>query len=324
MRRLGLFALVFIVLAALYWLLEAPGSKPGARQDAPLLAAFTPGDIARIAITCPRNGAVELTRTETGWQVTVPGTESSYAADAASVQKLLDQIATLTAGTKVSRNPGRHALYEVSADTGLRVQAFDGNGTSAAAVLIGKSGPNIFSTYVRAADNDNVYLVDGILQGAASKTLNEWRDKSLFSFDPQNVQTYNVTGDCTLALSKNEDDWFAGPDNTPVDTDAVAKLMQSFAAISAADFADGALEDFGFARPSRIITVELEDETRVSLLSGSDANAFQQHAKRSGADTVYIIEKYQLDGLCPTIEELTTPEPDQEEPPDKIDTATNS
>lgn len=313
MRRLGLFALVFIVLAALYWLLEAPG-KRDVRPDAPLLASFHASDITRIAITCPRNGPVELHRAGEGWKVAEPGGKAACAADSSAVNALLDQLAALPAGTMVSHNPDRHALYEVSADTGLRVEAYDGTGGRIAAVTIGKNGPNIFSTYVRPEGSDKVYLVDGILQAAASKTVNEWRDKSVFAFDPHNVRAYTVTGDCTLALSKKGKDWFAGPHNTPVDAATVGKLIASFAAINAADFAEGTLEEFGLAKPLRTITVEVDDGTQFCLLIGGDANAFQQHVKRTDSDTIYIIEKYQLGGLCPSLEELNTPEADAAAP----------
>lgn len=307
MRRLGLFALVFIVLAALYWLMESPAQRRTTQEPGGLLSGFKPAELERITITSPAKSAVVLQLSGTDWQVSTPEDTTSYAADSSAVQALLDALAALTTVSMVSHNPGRHALYEVSPETGLRVEALDSAGRTAA-VLIGKNGPNIFSTFVRAADSDNVYLVDGILQGTANKTLNEWRDKTVFKLDPALVRAYTVSGERSLSLLKNGDAWQAGSGET-VNAEAAAQVIRTFAWLTAADFAEGPLEEFGLARPSRTITAELADGTSATLLLGQNANAFQQFAKTAAADTVYIIEKYLLDSLCPTLEQLNSPVP---------------
>jgi len=307
MRRLGLFALIFIVLAALYWLLERPAQRRTTQEPARLLSGFAPAEVERLALTCPDKGAVVLQRAGTGWQVSTPEDTNAYAADSSAVQALLDALAALTTGSMASRNSDRHALYNVNPETGLRIEGRDRSGRTSAAVVIGKNGPNIFSTYVRAADSDTVYLVDGILQAPASKTLNEWRDKTVIKLDAGLVRAYTVSGDCSLSLRKNADAW-AGNGET-VNAESAAQVIRTFAGLTAADFAEGPLEEFGLARPSRTITAELADGTGATLLLGRDANAFQQYAKTADADTVYIIEKYLLDSLCPTLEQLNSPAP---------------
>jgi hypothetical protein len=306
MRRLGLFALIFIVLAALYWLVERPADNRSSQQPERVLSAFEPASITRINITCPDKGSIVLQRADTLWQVSAPDNDASHTADSTAVQTLLDALAALTTGSIVSRNSERHALFEVSPDTGLRIDMLESSGT-VTGIVIGKNGPNIFSTYVRAADKDEVYLVDGILQGAASKTLNEWRDKSVFKLDPGLVRTYTLSGDRSLTLRKSDDTWQSDTGES-IDAEATAQAVRTFAGLSAADFAEGSLEDFGLAPPSRIITAELADGTRAALLLGSNANAFQQYAKIEDGDTVYIVEKYLLDSLCPAPEQMKAPE----------------
>jgi len=308
MRRLGLFALVFIVLAALYWLLENPAGRRAQQEPGRLLSDFKPAELERITITSPAIGAVVLQRSVAGWQVYTPDRKTSYTADSAAVQALLDSLSALTTASMVARNPDRHALYEVTPETGLRVEVLTHEGRIAAAVVIGKNGPNIFSTYVRTADSDDVYLVDGILQTTASKTLNEWRDKTVFKLDPGLMRAYTVSGDRSLTLHKNDDVWQANQGET-VTAEAAAQLMRTFAGLNAADFAEGSLEEFGLARPSRTITADLSDGTSVTLLLGRDVNAFQQYAKKTDGDTIYVIEKHLLEALCPTTEELNTPQP---------------
>jgi hypothetical protein len=305
MRRLGLFALIFIVLAGLYWLLEGQGNR--SPKTVHLLTSFKPAQVERINITSPGTGAIVLQRTDKAWQVSI-GQAASYAANSSAVENLLESLAMLKADSLVSRNAERHALYEVSKETGLRVEALDRDKRALAALLIGKSGPNIISTYVRNDDSDQVYLVDGILQNAAAKSLNEWRDKTIFSFKPEQVTAYTVIGTSSLALNKTNGKWLIGTEHEPANTAAVEQAVRALTTLSAADFAEGPLETFGLAAPEQTVTAALADGTRLTLLLGKGMNAFQQYAKKADDGTIFIVEKHILGMLCPTMEELTAPE----------------
>jgi hypothetical protein len=317
MRRLSLFAIIFIVMAALYWFLEGPKIKNADREQNNLLSGLESPNVERINISSASSGAIVLKRADNGWQVSEDLTTFSTA-DSTAVEALFESLAQLKNDSLVSRNSDRHALYEVSPETGIQVEVLGGEGTLAN-VLIGKSGPNIFSTYVRVAEKDEVYLVDGILQNATSKTLNEWRDKAVFDFDPGLIQEYTISGDSSLALYKNAQTWQAGKDKMPVSVEAVESVMQNFANLNAVDFAEGTLADCSLTTPARTITAKFEDGTHVNLLLGGDANAFQQYAKTADGETIYIIEKHILGMLCPTIEDLKAPKPEKEVPAETID-----
>ena len=307
MRRLSLFALIFIVLAGLYWLLEGREGKVSREPDH-LLFGFEPANVQYINITPPGTETIVLQRNDEAWLVSRDGV--SYAADSPAVQALLDNLAALKTNSMASRNPDRHARYEVSLETGLRVETLDRDKRALAALLIGKSGPNIFSTYVRNDDSDKVYLVDGILQNAASKSVNEWRDKTIFSFKPEQVTAYTVIGTSSLALNKTKGEWLIGSEQAPANTAVVEQAVRTLATLNAADFAEGSLEKFGLAAPAQTVTATFDDGTEAVLLLGKDVNAFQQYAKKADDQTIYIVEKHILGMLCPTMEELNAPVPD--------------
>jgi len=316
MRRLCLFTALFIILAGLYWLLEGPEKNNASREPDTVLKGFSSANAGRITLTAPPADVTVLQRIDAGWQVSTAGQDTVYAADSSAVQKLLSNLAALKTGTVVSRNSKRHALYEVSPETGLLIEVADNAKRPLASLLIGKNGPNIFSTYVRAADSDAVYLVDGILKDKVSKTLNEWRDKNIFALEPGAIHAYTVAGDTRLNLQKSSGEWQAG--DVEVSAEAVGRLLESFATLGAVDFAEGPLEEFGLDKPLRIITAEIDNETQATLLFGSAANAFQQYAKTADSDTIYIIEKHLLSMLCPALEELKAPE--EEPSAEPIDT----
>ncbi len=312
MRRLSLFAIIFIVMAALYWFLEGPKIKNADREPNNLLSSLESANVERINISSANSGAIVLKRAANGWQVAADH-KTFYTADSPSVEALFESLAQLTTTSLVSRNSDRHALYEVSPETGVQVEVL-GVGGTLANVLIGKSGPNIFSTYVRVAEKDEVYLVDGILQNATSKTLNEWRDKTVFAFNPDLVTTYTVTGDHSLALDKTDGKWLVGPENAPANTTVVEQAVRTLATLNAVDFADGSLKEFELISPARTVTAEFDDGKQATLLLGKDTNAFQQYAKTADGETIYIVEKHILGMLCPTIEDLKAPEPEEEVP----------
>ncbi len=312
MRRLSLFALIFIVMAGLYWFLEGPKEENTDHEPSNLLGEFKAGNVERINITSPGSGAIALKRVDKGWQVAADH-KTFYAADSSAVEALFESLAKLKTGSMVSRKPKRHALYEVSHKTGIQVETLGHDGTLAH-VLIGKSGPNIFSTYVRVVDSNEVFLVSGILKNTTSKTLNEWRDKRIFDFNPELVTTYTVTGNLSCALKKTDGKWWLESKTAPANTAAVEQAVRTLATLNAIDFEEGTLEEYGFDEPLRTITAEFNDGSQTILLLGSDANAFQQHAKTGNSETIYIIEKHILGMLCPTMDELNTPEPEKEVP----------
>jgi len=311
MKRLILFALIFIVLGGLYWLLESSGDKNADREKNYFLENFQSADVNRINISNPDTDTIVLQRVGEQWLVETDGT--TYRADSPAVQALIESLAELKTNSMVSRKPDRHALFEVTAETGVQVETLGHEGTLAK-VLIGKSGPNIFSTYVRIVGNDEVYLIDGILKNTISKTLNEWRNKTIFTFDPELVTTYMLTGNPSLALSKTDGTWWLGPQNIPANMAAVEQAMRALSTLNAVDFAEGSLEEFELISPAQSITVGFADGTQATLLLGSDANAFQQYAKTDNADTIYIVEKHILRMLSPTMEALTAEEPEEQSP----------
>jgi len=313
MRRLSLFAIIFIVMAGLYWFLEGPKIKDADQGPNHLLSNFSPADVHRINITSSDSDPIVLQKTDGEWQVET-GQGASYAADSSAIQELIESLTELKTNSMVSRKPDRHALYEVSPETGLQVETLDHKQRTLAEVLIGKSGPNIFSTYVRAADKNEVYLVDGILQNKISKTLNEWRDKRIFALDPNLITTFTVSGDQSLVLNKTDGKWLIGPEAAPANTATVEQAVQTLATLNAVDFADGTLAEYGFDQPLRTITAVFNDGKQATLLLGKDANAFQQYAKRADTDTLYIIEKHVVSMLCPTRAELNSAESEEKAP----------
>jgi hypothetical protein len=238
---------------------------------------------------------------------------TTYLADAAAVDKLLEIVTGLKAETIVSKNPKNFDQYEVTDQKGLDVRLADSDNRSLASLYVGKSGPDIFSTYVRVKDSDKVVLVGSILKTAFEKELKDWRDKTIFKLNKDDIIEYKVDGDMKLHLKKDEkQSWqVLAPESFEAKKDAADDIMRKLAGLKAVDFAEGPLKEFQLDRPARTITASLKDGATATLLVGKEKNTFQHFVKPQDKEAIFVLENYNLESLCPALDKLK-PEPPKE------------
>ena len=174
-------------------------------------------------------------------------------------------------------------------------------------VYVGKNGPDIFSTYVRAEGADTVYLVDQILKNTYDRELKDWRDKTIVHMDAANITAYRVSGDTSLQLARTDNNtWTVTAPVVLADpSPAAARAVEQFSRLQAVDFAPDNATGYGLATPIRQIAAVSAEKT-ITLLVGREKNAFQRYVRLRDQDQVYVIESYQLDSICPTITQLHT------------------
>jgi hypothetical protein len=82
----------------------------------------------------------------------------------------------------------------------------------------------------------------------------------------------------------------------------VEDCLKNVSALKAADFAEGRLQDFQLDKPVREITITMKGGgSSKALLIGKEKNAFQRFVKTADADTVYVLESYNLEKLSPAL-----------------------
>ncbi|GEM_PF-1141643 len=304
-KKTLILAMLLTALAAIYFASERLAAKKAQRPEVTLAAGFDKGRAAAITIKSPAKDAVVLKKQAGSWTAT--SGKKTYAADASAITALLGQIGNMKSGTMVSKNSKNFDAFEVSAGKAVDVKIEDAAGRVLAWVLLGKNGPDIFSTYVRAHDAQTVYLVPGFLKNAADQELNGWRDKLLFKLDTDKITLFSVSGDKDLDLRKTTAGaWQAvcGGRVLDIPTEAAKRIISGFAALSAADFSEDSMAQAKLDKPVRTITASLSDGSQRTLSLGGDKNAFQQFVKTGGVEQIYVVEKAQLDGLAPSCEDL--------------------
>jgi hypothetical protein len=304
-KKMLFFAMVLAALAALYFSSEQRAARKGRKIELPLTAGFDASRAAGITITAPGKAAVVLKKHGGSWDITVG--DRTFSADAAAVTSLLEQIGTLKSATVASRNPKNFESFDVSDGKAVDVKIEDAGQKVFAHVLLGKNGPDIFSTYVRAKDAGIVYLVPGILKNMADRELKDWRDKKIWGLNGGRIAELTVAGDRNLQLKKDATgSWQAVCDGKAfaAGKNAAAKAIQSFATLKAADFIDGSPKEAGLDKPLRTITAVLDNGTREVLLVGADKNAFQHYVKPGSQKQVFIVEKSETESFSPSCEGL--------------------
>jgi len=304
-KKIAVLAIILAVLGSLYYISENTSKSRHKEAPPAFLPGFDKSRTALITIKSPGKDACSLQLDNGTWAVSVK--DKTWAADTAAVDKALDAAAAIRQETVASKNPKNFDALDVSEGKGVEVKIDDAAGKALAHFFIGKNGPDIFSTYLRAQGSDTVILAGGILKGSFDRTLKDWRDKTICSLNKDTIIHYAVAGDNgTFAMQKDDKGvWqVEQPRAFPANKDTADKAVSAFAGLKAADFPEGALAEFKLDAPVKTISVNLKDGTKAVLLVGKDKNAFQVYVKLQDRDTVYVIEKYELDNLCPALNKL--------------------
>jgi hypothetical protein len=308
-KTIVLLAAILLILGILYYGIDDPRGTRKQPEPEAFVPDFDPSAATGISISLPDAAPLKLTRTGGAWFVTVDN--QTWQADADPVDALLANVAGLKIDTVASRNRRNFDLFEVTEDTGVQTMITGADGNILAHFFVGKSGPDIFSTYIRSAAADSVVLTGGILKTIYDRPLNEWRDKTIFDLAAEAVVEYRIEGDLELHLRKDtEAVWhLVSPESFTPAPGTVESAVQTFAGLEAADFATG---DETISEPVRKLTARLTDGTSRVLLVDGAKNTFQTFVRPAGDAQNYVLENHVLEALCPTLDALR---PAEEQPP---------
>ncbi len=183
-----LIAVLLIGLAVIW--LERPGAGP--RDDTQVIRFYPNLDVAKVQklqISHLMTG-VTLTRDGAGWTATTTPTrlsqeaealgqsvatpQESLPADPKRVAGILDTLKTVESRSLISRDASVTPQMEVN-EVGTRVQAYDASGQALVDIYLGKTGPDLVTTYARRAGEPMVYLVKGYLTAQFPADVKAWK-----------------------------------------------------------------------------------------------------------------------------------------------------
>jgi hypothetical protein len=162
---------VLVGCAGVAFFVQGPGSADRPRERAALIPGLKAGDVTLVRAT--RAGAeVTLTRAGGAWKLGA----AKEQADSAAVEALLAKLVDARAGAVVSANPAKQAVYETDAEKGIAVRLEGAGGTTLAAFVIGKRGPDFASSYLRREGASEVLLVSPDVRTEFARPAESWRE----------------------------------------------------------------------------------------------------------------------------------------------------
>ena len=300
-KQLLILGAIFVVLAIVVLLLENPFEQSEYEKKVetatPLFPNFDKEQVAKIEIIA--TGETTTLSKQDGNQWVVASMDN-YPADSEGVTELLSKVAEFKNTQRVSNNPEKQAEFEVDS-TGVETKLMDVNDKLLAHLFVGKTTPGFLSSYVRAADSNDVYVAQGYLQSVFDKGARTWKDRTIFNFNKGIVTQLNIfSPEETVELRLDADGtWqMLKPVASAVKQTEVDSLLTAFSELDTDDFAEMTddLSEYGLDIPQSTISAVRNDGTTATLHIGKEEDG-KLYVKRDDADTIFRLFKSNVDRL---------------------------
>lgn len=175
-----LLGLVFVGLLVLYFGQKIL-NKPTVRSFKDVLVKVDTSLVNKI-IFHPKGNSSRITMQKNGNGWTADNGEYQISATSNSVNSLLMPSTEIKTLQLISKNESKWAEYEVDDDAGKKVELYNGN-QLLCAFYVGRFSFNqntrSAKTYIRLADENDIYVVDGFLSMSYDKQFDDFRNKKL-------------------------------------------------------------------------------------------------------------------------------------------------
>jgi hypothetical protein len=270
--------IILLVLAGIYFVSTMTGNKERSFKD--MLVEIDTAKVSKINILVLKDN-LEITLAKTGqsdWEVS--GNGKNYPADRSIVQNILSQFTEMKPERLAATSNSKWNAFEVSDSTGTRV-VLSGNGKELADIYIGKfsytqppqtAQQNQYqqqqrgkmTSFVRLADDKDVYAVDGFLKMAYQNDINAYRNKTLVNVSKTDISRLEFKyPDRAITLVKENNAWTMN--GQPADSANTVKYLNSIYRLSSPNFVD-------------VSTQKISDATHHLTIEGSNFSPVQLKA----------------------------------------------
>jgi Domain of unknown function (DUF4340) len=305
MSEKALKRLVVVLAAAivLYIIVGFLSRDRGVGAGDPELQAFLhqlgSDTVASITLTSPAGVAFHLVHTSGTWTV------NDLPADSTAVRRLQQSARDTKLGVMISSSAANHARLGVTADSAWVIEIQPAAG-QAAQLLVGHNGSRMSSVYARMPDESPTWELTGDLRGAVTRTLTDWRDKTIAHVDTAKVSAIDVARDADhYTLARRDSAWVVtaavGRAAGPARTSAVSAILSELARFDATGFAsDTTATD---STQYRQLTVRsTAGDTLLSIAASGTSAGW--HVTARGNATIFDVPAHVMDRLLPKREDV--------------------
>ncbi len=236
---------------------------------------------------------------------------AEYPVDSASIASALEKLVSMKKDALISTNPEKQSIFEVDTGKGIIVEVADNSDKQIGTIIIGKTGADWNSNYIRSKGSNSVYMVRGGVRYAFFTELNRWRDKSILKFDKSSVSRITLakrdSGTITIVKADTGNPWkIIEPIEHPAKTEEVDGIVDKLASLNAADFQDDPLPDSATSlnNPLLGVTVTFKSGSSRSVIFGKKNSDNKCYVKTDGKDQVFLVYEYNFNQINKKLDDL--------------------
>jgi hypothetical protein len=307
MKRSTLITLAILVLLAICYLIMYQSEKQSlSEKEVGNFLTVDSGMVNKISIR--RLGTViEFQKAGEDWNVNDRG--KSYLTEKGAVQQLANLAHTTSVGEIISSNPDKQMLFQVDTITGNRV-TFYRDANELVSVIIGKTGTDNQSTYVRKPESNDVYVAKGNLARFLNRPASGYRDKTLLTIDTTQIATISFKSkEIDYRIGRQDSLWRIVPakgEPANPDPQKMSNLLRQLAQIrwnSSPPEGDTVRPDF--LQPTVAVDISMLDGSIKSLRfveQGTENKVY--YVQSPTGDETFIVYDYVVTNLVKKPDEL--------------------
>ncbi|MGK7394533.1 MAG: DUF4340 domain-containing protein [Candidatus Cyclobacteriaceae bacterium M3_2C_046] len=270
---------ILVALVLLYLGIQFLGKSDRSKSFREELVEIDTSKVTELVIQADTN-AVHLIRQEGDWKIKLASGKMVDAEDQ-DVISTLNNLLTIKPSRIATRSEEKWSDYQVDT-AGTQIQIYEGKHKTLD-LIVGRFGINQsamqqqqqqaymgrgmqqFYTYVRLAEEEEVYAADDFMGMSLSTQASNYRNTQLISFtlDSLTQVSYQYPADSSFALRKADSGQWVIQAET-ADSAAVADYLRNVRYQNATNFADE-LEASDLATPDYQMTLEIKGEENVQV-----------------------------------------------------------
>ncbi|MDR0304028.1 MAG: DUF4340 domain-containing protein [Chitinispirillales bacterium] len=241
-----------------------------------------------------------------------------YSADSVKVISIVNKIAEMKRDVFVGTNKANDAEYGLTGDSAFIVKIFNKQNMQIGNFVLGKKSENWRFNYFRENNSDKIYLVGGGIGFAFKTDINEWRNKVLFEFKPENISEITAEyPDEVFNIKKDDAKKWVLNGKFDANTDSIVKFLKDVTELDAGDW-DYTYsipdEISGLVNPSQKYTISQNDGKEYTLLVGNiDGDRPRYFVRANNGEQIAYIFKSQAQRLILSRERITNTNEQSEE-----------
>lgn len=237
------------VLVGLFFLIKFANSGKANRNFQTDFGRIDTAAISTIYVypKSEQHAEIKLTRKDTGWEISQGGRVA--VANGGNLRRILADLVTVKLQKTVAHSSDQWTGYQLTDSLATRIKIMEGNKESLH-LMLGKTGfkqvadeqeqqPNMVGiSYVRLADEDEVYEVAGFLSQTFDRGFNTWRSPRLAIFNRENLTqlSFQYPDDSGFSLVKEGSVW--NLDGSPAKNKQVQVYFGGINSIISSKFSD--------------------------------------------------------------------------------------